>query len=281
MIDTTLSSFERDVIEASQDAPVLVDFWAPWCGPCASLGPILERLEREYAGRFRLVKVNADTNPELTASFSLQTIPHVVAFVDGNAVAQFVGAQPEAFVRAFLDRIVPDPALLEHRAAREALALGKTGVAGRHLRNAIALAPTSDGARLDMMALHLERGELASARMHRELLSPRAGQQSAYAAVIARYDALEAAGKLPPLEVLRRRIEADAGDLQARLDLADLHIARQEFAGALDQLLEIVRRDRTFQDDVGRRKMLEVFQIAADQETLVADYRQRLGSLVF
>ena len=121
MIDTTLSSFERDVIEASMDAPVLVEFWAPWCGPCQAMTPMLERLEREYGGRFHLVAVNADTNPELVSSFSLTSIPHAVAFVDGNAVAQFAGAQPEAFVRAFIDRLAPNPAELEHRCAREAL----------------------------------------------------------------------------------------------------------------------------------------------------------------
>jgi putative thioredoxin len=109
MIDATLSSFERDVIEASMEVPVIVDFWAPWCGPCKMLGPLLERLEREYGGRFKLVNVNADTNPELVASFNLKSIPYAVAFVDGNAVAQFTGAQPEAFVRAFLDRLIPNP----------------------------------------------------------------------------------------------------------------------------------------------------------------------------
>ncbi|MEO5677161.1 MAG: thioredoxin domain-containing protein, partial [Usitatibacter sp.] len=125
MIDTTLSTFERDVIEASQDVPVLVDFWAPWCGPCRSLGPMLERLEREYGGRFRLVNVNSDTNPELVESFNLKSVPYAVVFVDGNAVAQFMGAQPEPFVRAFLDRLIPNPAELEHRCAREALVKGQ------------------------------------------------------------------------------------------------------------------------------------------------------------
>jgi putative thioredoxin len=136
MIDTTLSSFERDVIEASMEVPVLVDFWAPWCAPCKSLGPLMERLEREYGGRFRLVNVNADTNPELVSSFSLKSLPYAVAFVDGNAVAQFSGAQPEAFVRAFLDRLIPNPAELEHRSAREALAQGQPDVAEESLGNA-------------------------------------------------------------------------------------------------------------------------------------------------
>jgi putative thioredoxin len=148
MIDTTLSSFERDVIEASMEVPVIVDFWAPWCGPSKLLGPLLERLEREYGGRFKLVNVNSDTNPELVSSFNLKSIPYAVAFVDGNAVAQFMGAQPEAFVRAFLDRLIPNPAVIEHRAAREALAKGQPAIAADYLKNAIALDPSNEAARL-------------------------------------------------------------------------------------------------------------------------------------
>src|SRR5215213_4106855 len=150
MIDATLSSFERDVIEASMEVPVIVDFWAPWCGPCKALGPLLEKLEREYGGRFKLVNVNADTNPELVASFNLKSIPYAVAFVDGNAIAQFMGAQPESFVRAFLDRLIPNPAEIEHRSAREALAKGQPGIAEDFLKNAIALDPGHAAARLDM-----------------------------------------------------------------------------------------------------------------------------------
>jgi putative thioredoxin len=281
MIDTTLSSFERDVIEASMEVPVLVDFWAPWCGPCKSLGPVLERLEREYGGRWRLVKVNSDTNPELVASFELKSIPYAVAFVDGNAVAQFLGAQPEAYVRAFLDRIIPNPGALEHRGARDALVQGQLAVAEDLLKNAIALDPANDGARIDMVRLLLDRGDVAGARAHYGLLSPRAGEQSIFATVKARMDAAEVAATLPPANVLERRVRIDGNDLRARLELAELHIAGQEYAPALEQLLEIARRDRAFEDDIGRRKMLEVFDIAAEHAELVADYRARLSTILF
>ena len=281
MIDATLSSFERDVIEASMEVPVLVTFWAPWCVPSKTLGPLLEKLEREYGGRFRLVNVNSDTNPELVASFSLKSIPYAVAFVDGNAVAQFSGAQPEAYVRAFLDRLIPNPGELEHRAAREALAHGQFAVAESYLKNALALDPSSDAARLDMVGLLLEREDVDGARAHWSLLSSRAEQQSTYAAVRARMEAADAAAQLPPAEILERRIHLDEDDLQARLDLAELCIARRRFAGALAQLLEIVRRDRGFRDDIGRRKMLEVFELAAADEALVADYRAKLSLELF
>jgi putative thioredoxin len=281
MIDTTLSSFEGDVIEASLEVPVLVDFWAPWCGPCKALGPVLEKLEREYGGRFRLVNVNSDTNPELVSSFALKSIPYVVAFVDGNAVAQFMGAQPEAYVRAFLDRLIPNPGEIEHRSAREALAKGQVSVADDFLGNALALDPSNDGARLDVIALLLDRDDLDSARFHHCLLSTNAANQSTYAAVQARYEAACRAAELPSADALAQRIERDGDDLAARLDLAEVHIARRDFAPALDQLLEIVRRDRNFKEDVGRVKMLEVFEMAASQPELVDRYRTQLSAILF
>ena len=281
MIDTTLSSFERDVIEASMEAPVLVDFWAPWCGPCKVLGPLLEKLEREYGGRWKLVKVNSDTNPELASTFNLRSIPYTVAFVDGNAVAQFMGAQPESYVRAFLDRLIPNPGELEHRAARDALALGQKDIAREYLKNAIALDPTNDGARLDMVNMLLEEGEAGEGRKQFDILSTDAEQQSSFESVRTRLVAAERAATLPPEHMLIERVARAPEDLPARLDLAELGISRREFRAALEQLLEIVRRDRTFGDDIGRRKMLAVFEMAAAEADLVDDFRSRLSSVLY
>jgi putative thioredoxin len=202
-------------------------------------------------------------------------------FVDGNAVAQFMGAQPEGYVRAFLDRVIPNPAELEHRCAREALARGQVAIAEEALRNALALDPASDAARLDIAAILLDRGDVDAARLHFSALGSRAHEQSTYYTVRARMDAVEIAAALPPPELLERRVECDGGDLQARLDLADLHIARREYPAALDQLLEIVRRDRTFGEDVGRVRMLEVFDMAAAHPALVDAYRARLSQVLF
>ncbi len=281
MIDASLASFERDVLEASRELPVVVDFWAPWCGPCRALGPMLEKLERESGGRWRLVKVNSDENPELSTQFGVRSIPFVVAFVDGKPVSQFLGAQPEGAIKAFLAQLVPDPSELELRQARAALAAGQAALAEDHLRNAIALDPSNDAARLDAVAILLDRGDLAGAREHWASLSPKAQQASAWATISARLEAAERAATLPAAGDLARRLEADPGDLAARLDLAEVHIANREFGAALEQLLEIVKRDRAFGEDIGRRKMLAVFEMAAAEPDLVSDYRRRLSGVLY
>jgi putative thioredoxin len=277
MIDANLSSFEQDVLVASRDVPVLVDFWAPWCGPCKTLGPVLEKLEREYGGRWKLVKVNSDENPELSAQFQVRSIPYLVAFSDGKAVAQVLGVQPESTLRALLEKLIPNPSQLEHRKAREALAQGQVALAEGHLKGALALDPSNDAARLDMVAIALGRGDRDGARVQFDTLSGKAAQESIYEAMKARLEAAERVATLPAPEELEQRIAANPGDLQSRLDLADLQIAGGEHAKALAQLLEIVRRDRKFGDDIGRTKMLAVFDMALDPE-LLSEYRRKLSS---
>ena len=198
MIDATLLSFGSDVIKASLEVPVIVDFWAPWCGPCGQLGPLLERLERDYGGRIKLVNVNSDINPELVDAFNVKSIPYVVAFVDGSAVSQFIGAQPEGFVRAFLDRLVPNPSALEHRSARAALAKGQLGLAEDHLENAVALDPSNTAARLDMIAILLQHGDVERARRHFGALNSGARRQSTHAGVLIMLECAEAAKGLLP-----------------------------------------------------------------------------------
>lgn len=281
MIDTSLASFERDVLEASMEAPVLLTFWAPWCEPCRAMGPVLERLERELGGHFRLVNANADENAELLASFDLETVPHVIAFVGGNPVAQFAGAQPEPFLRAFIERLIPDPAGLELRCARDALTLGQKAIAEAHLRTALALDPASDGARIDLVAILLGRQDLAGARAHFQLLSRRASACTSYGITRERLETAELAALLPPAEQLERRIAEDEADLEARAELAELSIGRGDFGEAMRQLLEIARRDRSYQDDFGRRRLVEVFAMAAATPELVAEFRSRLSQVIF
>ena len=282
MLDTTSSNFARDVIEASRQTPVLVDFWAPWCGPCRALAPLLAKLEEEYGPQLRIVKVNVDDNPELAARFGARSIPFVVAFVDGQPVDSFVGVLPLEELRRFAGRVLPDPAEIERRKALQLLARGDVEAAATALRAAIALDPNRDAAKLDLAQLLLEHAPDASrideALRWLDSVTATGKLEPRWKALHTQAMSQRRAAELPGIDALRARIGANPGDLQARLDLANVHVARREFEPALEQLLAIVERDRGFGDDIGRRTMLSVFDLAADQPQLVSTYRRRLSA---
>lgn len=281
-MDTTIATFENDVIEASANAPVLVDFWAPWCGPCKSLGPMLEKLEHEYAGKWKLVKVNVDENQELAAHFGVRSIPHVVAFADRQAVDQFVGVLPEGQLRQFLDGLIPDGADAARRAAQEALAEGRRDDAYEALKAALAFEPGNDEVRMDLIDMLLADNRADEARDEVDLLSPKTTQgiDARFNALKTRLDALDAAADLPPTDALEQQVASNPADLEARFDLANALIARRKYAGALEHLLEIVKQDRTFREDVGRKTMLSVFDLAAHQPQLVSEWRRKLSAVL-
>jgi len=284
MLDTTQEDFSRDVVDASHDAPVVVDFWAPWCGPCRTLSPLLAAIEAESKGRLKVVKVNVDENQELAARFGVRSIPYVVAFVAGQPVDSFAGVLPAEDLRRFIGRLLPDPAETERRKAAALLASGDLPGAASALRAALALDPDRDATRLDLAQLLLERssqaGRLDEASKCLTGVCAAGKLQARWIALNTQLQSQQRADELPASEVLRQRIAADPADLQARLDLANALVARREYEPALEQLLVIVERDRAFGDDIGRRLMLSAFDLAVGQPQLVSSFRRRLSGLL-
>ena len=282
MLDTTQADFSRDVIDSSHEAPVLVDFWAPWCGPCRTLSPLLVQIEAEYKGRLKIVKVNVDENQELSARFGVRSIPYVVAFVAGEPVDSFVGVLPAEGLRQFVGRLLPDPAETQRRKAGELLAAGDVSGAVTALRAALALDPERDSTRMDLARVLLERssetGRTDEASACLSGVSPAGKLESRWIALDTQLQSQSRAAELPAIEVLQQRIAAEPADLQARLDLANALVARRDYEPALEQLLAIAERDRAFGDDVGRRLMLSVFDLAAGQPQLVSSFRRRLSA---
>jgi putative thioredoxin len=276
--DASLKTFQADVIDASMQVPVLVDFWAPWCGPCKTLGPMLEKLEREYEGRFKLVKIDSDTEQQLAQHFRIRSIPTVFAFVGGQPVDQFQGALPEGKLREFIDRLMPNPSDTELELAGAALDRGDEAAAIEHAKKSIALDPSNDSARLLYGQLLMSGGEPAAAQAQFDALSAQAKAEPQVAELIAQAAQAVEAAKPPTPHALLDKVVADPGDLAARLALAEYYIEYKEWPLAFEHLLEIVQRDRGFQDDIGRRRMVEVFDLAASLPQVVSQWRRLLGA---
>ena len=275
-LDVGLVDFAQQVLEESKHRPVVVDFWAPWCGPCKSLKPVLEKLAIEYGGKFLLAKINSDDNQELAARYGVRGIPSVKAFVNGEPVDEFSGALPEGEVRAFLDRLIPSPAEELRAQAAELRHAGDLSGALQMLAGASKIDPNHIGVRLDAAEIMLDLNEADEGR--RLLASVPDDADPRVSKLKARLQFVGLQGE--DVGALTARVAANENDLDARLKLANLLVAAGQHEAGMDQLLEIVRRDRGFQDDIGRKTLLSVFDLLEGGE-LVSRYRRQLSSLLY
>jgi putative thioredoxin len=282
--DTTTKTFMKDVIEESRKRPVLVDFWAPWCGPCKTLGPVLEKAVRSAKGKVKLVKMNIDEHPQISSQLGIQSIPTVFAFVNGQPVDGFMGALPEGQVNAFIERLTGKAeggATDGLKLADEALAAGDAATAAELFAQVLAEEPENVRALSGLARAHLDAGNPAAARQTLGLVPKSKENEPAVSAVRAALDLSEQAASVGDLSELEKKVAANALDHQARFDLAVALNASGKRAAALDHLLEIVRRNRTWNEDAARKQLVQFFEAWGPTDEMTVEGRRRLSSLLF
>jgi putative thioredoxin len=272
--EVSQKEFAAQVLGKSREVPVLVDFWAQWCGPCHMLTPILAKLADAYAGKFLLAKVNTDSERELAMTYGIRSLPTVKIFRNGEVADEFMGVQPESAIQQIIDRHVsrePDTmaeaALLAHRE-------GKTEEATELLQNAMDTDPNNDRVKIELAKMYLEQSRLDDAE---KLLDRITKLDSEGIALVARIEFARIAADTLPMAELEQAISLDPNNCDARHKLSALQVLEEDYASALQQLLEIVKRNRKFDDDAGRRHMVALFNILGNHDDLVTKYRNLLS----
>ena len=283
--DATTQSFIKDVIEESRRQPVLVDFWAPWCGPCKQLTPILEKVVRGAKGKLKLVKMNIDEHPSIPGQMGIQSIPAVIAFVNGQPADGFLGALPESQVVAFVERLTKGRVSAEDKdllaAADAALTEGDPAGAADLYARVLADEPTNVQALAGLARCYVASGAVEQAKQTLAMIPESKRNDAAVAAARAALELDEQASSLGPISELEQKVAANPLDHQSRFDLALALNAKGLRQEALDHLIEITRRDRKWNDDGARKQLVQLFDAWGPNDESTIEGRKRLSSILF
>ena len=280
-VDVSEQDFEQTVVQRSHEVPVVIDFWAPWCGPCRALGPTLEKLAEEQQGKFILAKINIDENPMLAQAFQIQSIPAVKAVRNGALAGEFLGAQPEPSVRRFIEQLLPSEAEALAREAQRLEEVGKAQGAESLYRAALAKEANQSLALLGLARVLVQRGEEGEALTLLGRIPITSPESAAAQQLIAQLRLKQSGASAGDEQKYRDRLAADADDLDARFELAQVLAAVGRYEEALTELLAIVKKDRKFRDDGARKAILEIFEVIGARSELAEHYRSELAKVLF
>jgi putative thioredoxin len=282
--NTTTADFMRDVIDASREVPVLVDFWAPWCGPCRQLTPVLEKAVRAAKGAIRLVKLNIDEHPQIPGQMGVQSIPAVFAFQDGRPVDGFMGALPESRLNDFIARLIGDnggEAAAKLEEAEAALADGDLNKAAQTFGEILQDDRENAEALAGLTKCYIKTGDLARAEQTLALVPPAKAESAAVASARAALELQRKAPNVGDVDSLRAKVDADPADAQARFDLALALNAKGDRMAALNELLGLITKNRAWNDDAARKQLLQFFDAWGASDPATVTGRQKLSSLLF
>jgi len=285
IVDSTTESFVADVVDASMESPVIVDFWAPWCEPCKTLGPLLEKVVNAAQGKVKLVKVDIDQNQEIAMQMRIQSIPAVFAFKNGQPVDGFVGAQSESQIKSFVERLTgpigPTPAEQAMEQAAQALKADDFNSAANIYSQVLKHAPDETGAIAGMARCMIGLGDAPGAREILDAVDETIAKHADIEGARAALELAERSEESGDEAELRARLAADENDHQARYDLATAHYAAQRNEEAIDELLELVRRERTWNEEAARQMLLQIFEALGPTHELSAGGRRKLSAILF